>query len=258
MNMKGKTPIILMAILTLTFLNVKAQESKIIFNHFDPPMTIMWQSNSDTLKMDFDQDGVIDFGICWLSSPKPWTPYFFSLGTNCEFAIHSVGDTSTIASITHWQHDNQYMSYDDEYEWGIRMRHENQYYYGWAYTSTFNEPYPGMPFNKIYIALHDIAFCTIPNYPLHFGQTSADWDLMQNEANYFASIHPNPTTGQVTITGKDLKQAEVFNALGQHVATEQGEGERMTVDISALPAGIYFVNVTDANGKKCVRKVVKQ
>ena len=71
-------------------------------------------------------------------------------------------------------------------------------------------------------------------------------------------VHPNPTTGQVTITGQDLKTAEVFNTLGQHVATAAGEGERLTVDLSGQPAGIYFVTITDEEGRKCVRKVVKE
>jgi hypothetical protein len=50
----------------------------------------------------------------------------------------------------------------------------------------------------------------------------------------------------------------VFNTLGQSVATAKGEGERLTVDISNLPAGIYFVNITDGEGRKCVKKVVKE
>ena len=88
----------------------------------------------------------------------------------------------------------------------------------------------------------------MPNYSV--GEQSTNQD--------FCTRHPNPTNGQVTITGKDLKTAEVFNTLGQHVAIAQGEGERMTVDISALPAGVYFVNITDKDGRKCVRKVVKE
>ena len=104
-----------------------------------------------------------------------------------------------------------------------------------------------------------MAYCTIPNYPLCVGQTDfTAWDVEENESTSFATLYPNPTTGHVTINGKDLKQAEVLNTLGQRVATAQGEGEQMTVDISALPTGVYFVNITDKDGRKCVRKVVKE
>ncbi len=66
------------------------------------------------------------------------------------------------------------------------------------------------------------------------------------------------TTGLVTITGQDLKFAEVFNAFGQQVATATGEGERLTVDLNGLTVGVYFVNITDKEGRKCVQKVVKE
>lgn len=111
----------------------------------------------------------------------------------------------------------------------------------------------------LYITIFRMAYCTIPNYPLCVGQTDfTAWDVEENESTSFATLYPNPTTGQVTINGKDLKQAEVLNTLGQRVATAQGEGEQMTVDISALPTGVYFVNITDKDGRKCVRKVVKE
>ena len=72
-------------------------------------------------------------------------------------------------------------------------------------------------------------------------------------------VYPNPTTGLVTVKGKDLKQAEVFNTLGQRVVTAKGEGgETLQIDIADLPAGFYFVNVTDGEGRKCIRKVVKE
>jgi hypothetical protein len=72
------------------------------------------------------------------------------------------------------------------------------------------------------------------------------------------TLYPNPAAGFVTITGKDLKQAQVINALGQCVATVKGEGEQLTLDISNLPAGVYFVNITDGEGRKSVKKVVKE
>jgi hypothetical protein len=58
--------------------------------------------------------------------------------------------------------------------------------------------------------------------------------------------------------GHDLKAAVVFNTLGQQVATATGEGETLQIDIANLPIGVYFVNVTDGEGRKCVRKVVKE
>ena len=81
---------------------------------------------------------------------------------------------------------------------------------------------------------------------------------IEEKGSLVCDLYPNPTTGQVTITGKDLKTAEVFNSLGQCVATVKGEGEHLTVDISNLPAGVYFVNITDSEGRKCVKKVVKE
>lgn len=79
-----------------------------------------------------------------------------------------------------------------------------------------------------------------------------------NEREVSFSVFPNPTNGQVTITGENLRKAEVVNMLGQQVAIAKGKGETLQVDISDLPVGIYFVNVTDEEGRKCVRKVVKE
>ena len=88
----------------------------------------------------------------------------------------------------------------------------------------------------------------LPNYEI---------EELQNELG-FCTLHPNPTNGQVTIIGKDLKQAEVFNTLGQRVATATGKGETLQIDLADLPAGVYFVNITDEEGRKCVKKVVKE
>lgn len=85
-----------------------------------------------------------------------------------------------------------------------------------------------------------------------------NYALKEQTVSAFATLYPNPTSGLVTITGQDLKSAEVFNTLGQQVATPKGEDETMQIDLSELPIGVYFVNITDEEGRKCVRKVVKE
>ena len=111
---------------------------------------------------------------------------------------------------------------------------------------------------KPVVTLRRAAYCTVPNYPLRVGQTSFDWGVEENAATAFATLHPNPTSGQFTVTGQDLRQAEVVNLLGQRVATVAGDGDVLHIDMAGLPTGVYFVNITDAEGRKCVRKVVKE
>jgi hypothetical protein len=37
-----------------------------------------------------------------------------------------------------------------------------------------------------------------------------------------------------------------------------GECNELYIDMTMLPSGIYFITVTDKEGRKCVRKVVKE
>ena len=148
----------------------------------------------------------------------------------------------------------------------FRVKKDEGYCYGWIEESIECGTYPsghgGWEFaTEVYmpkVTVLGMAYCTIPNYPLRLGQTSFDWGIEDNEATTFATLHPNPTNGLVTITGKDLTQAEVLNALGQQVATAQGKGKTLHIDIANLPTGVYFVRITDEEGRTCVRKVVKE
>ena len=134
----------------------------------------------------------------------------------------------------------------------LRRKVGDDHYYAWVKTDG------GWNHRSVYACVEEFAYCTIPNYPLRWGQTSLNTGIDESESTDFATIHPNPTTGLVTITGQDLKTAEVFNTLGQQMATATGKGETMQIDLSKLPAGVYFVRITDEEGRKCIRKVVKE
>ena len=83
--------------------------------------------------------------------------------------------------------------------------------------------------------------------------------IPENEdSNNWVTVHPNPTSGFVSVKGENLRLAEVVNMLGQKVLCVEGNGNELHLDITTLPAGMYFVNVTNEEGKNCVRKVLKE
>ena len=69
------------------------------------------------------------------------------------------------------------------------------------------------------------------------------------------SIYPNPATTSLTISAADVvRSISVTNLLGQAVYSRECNAQIVQADISALPAGVYFVRV---NGTE-VRKFVKE
>ena len=189
--------------------------------------------------------------VCYYSTLTwgyPYENFFLDIGI-------PLNDTSLCwGGLCHAESINPYPNtFPLSYKIGIRYRDGEDYYYGWG---EFEETRNGG--SEALFHISKICYCAIPNYPLVWGQTSLTEGVEEKDESNFACLYPNPTNGQVTITGQDLKSAEVFNTLGQRVASATGEGEGIMVDLSGLPASVYFVNITDKEGRKCVRKVVKQ
>ena len=118
------------------------------------------------------------------------------------------------------------------------------------------QPYPGAIGRNTYV--DKMAFCTIPDYPLQWGKTTLTSVEENDDPNVFATTHPNPTNGLVTIMGESLRRAEVVNMLGQQVLSVKNHGNELQINMEALPDGIYFVAITNEEGRKCVRKVVRE
>ena len=68
------------------------------------------------------------------------------------------------------------------------------------------------------------------------------------------TLYPNPTNALVTIEGVEVARVEVYNALGQQVATTC----QQVVDLSSLESGMYFLRVTSTEGEMWYEKVLKQ
>ena len=68
-------------------------------------------------------------------------------------------------------------------------------------------------------------------------------------------VWPNPTTGVLNLAAQDIEKVEVLNMLGQIVLqAEKAE----TIHLESLENGLYFLSVSDKNGKKSIIKVVKE
>ena len=248
---------LLLAVMAIA--SLRAQKGEIYYKDFVPD-TCQFIIGIDSLKIDIDNDSSFDM---WISGYVQHGALLLDIYTMpgwemCPSNANTILNSDTLewmqseAFYYHYVFTGEYF----QKSIGFRKQIGDAFFYGWMFTYCDYIIDPNNIGRNVYI--DKFAFCTIPDYPLHWGQTSLEWDVDENKDEARVTLHPNPTTGLVTVMGKDLKSAEVVNMLGQHVAKAQGEGERLTVDISSLPAGVYFVDITDSEGRKCVRKVVKE
>ena len=60
------------------------------------------------------------------------------------------------------------------------------------------------------------------------------------------NVYPNPTNGTITISGNQTGEYQIANIMGQTLMTGRIDTEKQQINVSALPAGVYFINI---NGK---------
>ena len=239
----------------LPFSSAFAQEGEIIYKDFDPDPYLFFQWSYETLYLDLNFDSIPDMYMAYHLSLDDASWEIVSCQDNFQICVSCEEDTIS--------ENNDWTSYlgahpdpDRLFYGGFRFMVDGHYYYGWY--KTYDYHYMTGIHNNYFWCFDKLAYCTIPDHPIVWGQTSITGIGENSESIGFATVHPNPTTGMVSITGENLRKAEVTNMLGQHVATASSQGGQLSVDISRLPAGVYFVSVTDESGKKCVRKVVKE
>ena len=260
---------ILIAMIMLACLQMAQAQTNEDFIYKEIDQEFQTYYPEDHIPFDINDDSIPDFFFCTFIVMYQWGGGLYTgSGVECiSYSLEEYPRTDDIfRDLTIPLNDNEliwggvfhgefYPIHVDTipYKVGLRFNKGGVYYYGWVEAYFF---YERSSWFKLKISRS--CYCAIPNYPLRWGQTGLADDLTENESAAFATLCPNPTNGLVTIAGENLRQAEMFNLLGQRVAEVQCGGNPMTVDISGLPAGLYFVNVTDEQGRKCVRKVVKE
>lgn len=111
---------------------------------------------------------------------------------------------------------------------------------------------------RAYACVEEYAYCTVANYPLRWGQTELNTSVDENSEGVFA-VYPNPAKQSVTLIGQQIAEARLYSVTGQLVATKPGNGtESLTMDVSGLPSGLYFVAAIGEDGSRSVLKMVKE
>ena len=252
-----KRMIALFTILLAIIGGARAQENHIIYTEYEPDTCFTFHSSNDTLKFDLDQDGTGDIVMFakWHSAvgfiaviTTPSSDWQWSWTYASEFT--GLTDTTLINGNLRWQYSGGNLAMYPEFtHFAFRHLTGDGYCYGWA---------------RIYVeslarvCMASMGYCDLADYPLQWGETELLTVKENDESATFATLYPNPTSGIVTITGENLHQVEVHNTLWQQILSVKGKGNELHIDMAALPSGIYFVTVTDEEGRKCVRKVVKE
>ena len=246
-----KTAIIILAL--FAFFSAQAQENYIISTLFEPDSCTHIQAY-DTSKWDLNHDGENDIFFRSVPHEMGGNIYYMFVAPNWSFykKPSAVYDTVLVEPMV-IDEGLQWYSYEHmvlssfAYPPFYAFRHEAEdgIHYGWMYV---HEEYYNLN------CIRGMGYCTLPDTPIQWGQTEL-WGVEETEANAFATLQPNPTTGIVTITGVKASEVHVFNALGQLVKTVQNTNE---VSLEGLPPGVYLLRVTLEGGKVFSDKVVKE
>ena len=159
------------------------EEEPIIYTDFEPDLSkyITWLGDSsgrmDSLDVDINQDGQIDLwfsGYVQHGALLPTT----HVAQGWEYCRpYPEENTLLNADTLQWRQatDNWLGTGTFMGRIGLRRTIGDQHYYGWmqVYCDTLpTQPYPGVIGRNIYI--DRMAYCTFPDYPLRWGQTSME------------------------------------------------------------------------------------
>lgn len=173
--------------------------------------------------------------------------------SNYEFAL---GDwTAFLIS----SNPNPQEDYYNEVDFNIALKHDlgdDNYCYGWI-KSQFKQEW-GEP---NIITIYDMAYCTVPNYPLRVGQKSLD-DAVTDEIteNKAYVLFPSPAKDRLALrfnnNNESCNEIRIYSIDGRLLKTQNDNFE--DIDVSNLPSGVYIMKIISGIGETFTEKFVKE
>ncbi len=182
------------------YFNNFIEEEPIIYRDFEPDSILIYWHKLGPVWIDLDANGEANElkMQMWVTS-NICAPEFITGCSNiriCTIEQNSINMILSEVAEENWQtfigwsggntlgHYNHY---------GFRIQREDGYYYGWF--ETYNRVISAKNERQIsHFGFDRTAYCTIPNYPLRWGQTSMDISGMEGAEWYYEILNDDGST----------------------------------------------------------------
>lgn len=91
--------------------------------------------------------------------------------------------------------------------------------------------------------------------PIEF--TTGGWGGVSENESMNINVYPNPAESLVNVTAEGLKNVELIDMMGRVISRNESSEAMMTIDLSNLTSGIYFLRITTEAGVTTQRLEVK-
>ena len=255
-----KTKTLLLAVFACLFsLSLFSQEDgTIIYTDFEPDSIIFPVNycSSGCNPIDVNYDQVSDFYFCknyYSTGYFSLEMYVYTSWKVCKIIKENISENSNwesrinIETGSHMNNNNVIINF------GLRFWIENVgFCYGWLRLSYV------VCETGYEVKLYDMAYCTIPNYPLKFGQKSLTEDVAEIDGfNRQYELYPNPADDRLVLKLADEHKCEnvaIYSIDGRMLKSQDSDFDN--IDVSALTRGVYFVRIRLQEGSVFSEKIV--
>ena len=236
------------------------EEAPILYTDFEPDTCKFITDNHESdFMFDIDQDSIVDMTLFGYTQHGA-VLVTIDMSNGFEICRSNENTILNADTILWWQSDDLSNGFPlDSYRkrFGFRKTVNEQYYYGWMEIYWDGIFYPE---GKM-ICVDRIAFCTIPDYPLTWGQTHIQEGVEENgplTGSGALVVYPNPANGVLFVETHDRaplpnQTYRITNMMGQTLLQGTITGETQQINIESLPSGIYFIIVGGQTMKFMVR-----
>lgn len=268
--MKTKKLLLLAIVTLLTTSLFSQEEGEIIYTKFDPDYVVYNScadpdeshgANCDSIDINYDGIWDIRYSYWWTSAAGVSPVFDINYIDNMVACYVCDDDTlSYLSDLTYNVYGGEEHYYNLECGWdkkehrmGFRKSVDDGYCYGWLRSTKVQLPnFGGLSFKLI-----DMAYCTIPDYPLLFGQTDFV-DIEEYEHNQSGiKLFPNPVTDMLTLqlSGDVIcKEVNIYGIDGRLLKTQDSNLDK--IDLNSLSQGVYLVKIRLSDGYVYTEKVV--